>query len=262
MRKRLFNSGWFAALAAIALTMSAAHARAESWGNLKGKFVLDGTPPTPAKLTVDKDVNVCGKHNLVDESIDIGEKGAIKNIVIYLKTEKPAIHPDYEASAKDEAVLDNKNCRFEPHVLVMRTTQSLVIKNSDPIGHNSKGDPLKSPPFNPIIAAGGSTKQTLAAEETLPVKIGCNIHPWMGAWIVVRSNPYAATTNEKGEFEIKNLPAGKELEFRLWQEKSGYLKDVQYKGGKADTKGIAKIKIVEGENDIGEIKVPLKLLSK
>lgn len=257
MRKSICISGWMALVVLMGGT-----ARSESWGTLKGKFVLDGTAPAPKKLVVDKDVQVCGKQPLFDESLDVGEGGAIKNIIIYLKTEKPAVHPDYEQSAKDEVVLDNKNCRFEPHVLVMRTTQSLVIRNSDPIGHNSKGDPLKSPPFNPIIAAGGSTKQSLAAEETLPVKIGCNIHPWMGAWVVVRSNPYAAATNDKGEFELKNLPAGKELEFRLWQEKAGYLKEVQYKGGKADAKGIAKIKIAEGDNDLGTVKVPLKLLSK
>ncbi len=54
---------------------------------------------------------------------------------------------------------------------------------------------------------------------------------------MVRKDPYAAVSDATGKFTIKDLPAGKELEFRLWQEKSGYLKNVTFKGGKADTKG-------------------------
>jgi len=46
--------------------------------------------------------------------------------------------------------MDNKGCRFEPHAAVMWTSQTLVLKNSDPIGHNVKGDVQANPAFNPM----------------------------------------------------------------------------------------------------------------
>jgi hypothetical protein len=94
------------------------------------------------------------------------------------------------------------------------------------------------------------------------VKVGCNIHPWMGAWLVVRSDPYAAVTDADGKFTIKDLPVGKELEFGLWQENSGYLKNAAYKGGKANAQGRFKIKLKAGDNDLGDIKVAPSVFKK
>ena len=52
-------------------------------------------------------------------------------------------------------VLDNKDCRFDPHVAFVQTGQTLVIKNSDTVGHNSNVATIKNPPSNNLIPAGG-----------------------------------------------------------------------------------------------------------
>src|SRR6185295_3061600 len=99
-------------------------------------FVIKGATPSPAKINVDKDPQFCGPHNLVDESV-VGNKenGGLANVVVYLMdTAKPKVHPDYDKEAKAEIVVDTQNCRFEPHVLGIRTGQTLVIGNKDPIG--------------------------------------------------------------------------------------------------------------------------------
>ena len=84
----------------------------------------------------------------------------------------------------------------------------------------------------------------------------------MGGYVIVRKDPYAAVSDKDGKFEIKDLPAGKELEFVLWQEKPGYLKNATFKGGKTDTRGRFKIKIKPGDNDLGDIKVNASMFKK
>jgi plastocyanin len=238
-------------------------ASAEEWATLTGRFVIDGKPPAPVTIEATKDQQVCGKHKLFDEGLLVDKDGGIANVVIMLKTKGVPVAPSYESSATDKVVLDNKNCRFEPHISVVRTSQTLELKNSDPIGHNSKIDPLTNPGINPILPAGGDpVLHKFASEEGVPVKVGCNIHPWMGGYLVVRKDPYAAVSDSSGKFTIKDLPAGKELEFALWEEHPGYLKGATFKGGKADTKGRFKIKLKPGENNLGDIKVSGSLFKK
>lgn len=231
------------------------------WGTLKGRIVFDGKAPAPEPIDTSKDP-AC-KTKLETENLLVSKDGGLANAVIMLRTKNPAVHPDYAASDNDELVLDNKNCRFEPHVQVVRLSQKLLLKNSDPTGHNSNLSPLLNTAINPVLAAGGDpVPYQFKAEEAVPVKVGCNIHPWMGAWIVARKDPYAAITDKDGNFEIKNLPAGKELEFRLWQESAGYLKNATFKGGKADARGTFKLKIKPGDNDIGDVKVSGSIFKK
>ncbi len=217
--------------------------------------------PAPTPINANKDPEVCGKHKLFDEGIVVDPNGGLEGVFVYLKDKPSAVHPDYASSSTEPVTLDNKNCRFEPHSLVLLTSQPLLLKNSDPIAHNSKIDPQKNAGLNPILAANTEQKiDSLKAEENLPIKVGCNIHPWMGANVLLRANPYAAASKADGTFEIKNLPAGKPLEFRLWH--TVYLKNVEGKGFKADSKGLAKIEIKKGDNDLGDIKVPLTLIKK
>ncbi len=232
------------------------------WGTLTGRIVFDGKAAAPAVLDTSKDPGC--KEKVEAENLIVSDDGGLANAVIMLRTKNPKVHPDYEKTEKDELVLDNLNCRFEPHVQVVRLSQTLLLKNSDPMGHNSNISPLLGTPVNPVLAAGSEpVPYKFTAEEAVPVKVGCNIHPWMGAWIVARKDPYAAVTDKDGNFTIENLPAdAKELEFRLWHESAGYLKNAQFKGGKADARGTFKLKIKPGENNLGDVKVSGSIFKK
>jgi hypothetical protein len=228
-------------------------AGAQQWGDLEGTFVYKGTPPAPAKIVPQKDPEFCGKHNLVEEKVVVNsDNKGIANVAIYLSKTPASVHPDYAKDAKAEIVVDNTNCRFTPHVSAIRTGQTLVIGNKDPIGHNTKADFFNNNPFNDLIPAGGSVKKTFAANEATPSALSCNIHPWMTGYVLIRDNPYFAVSDKDGKFAIKNLPAG-EHEFIVWHE-TGYLSSVTL-DGKATTwaRGRAKVTIKPGANSLGKV---------
>jgi hypothetical protein len=141
-------------------------------------------------------------------------------------------------------------------VLLVRVGQPFVIKNSDPVGHNTKASLVANGQFNVTVAAGQETSSPITKAESLPLPVNCNIHPFMEGHILVQDHPYMAVTGEDGTFEIKDLPAGKQ-EFQLWHEASGYLKNLKFKGGVTDRRGRAELTIKAGETvDLGDIKVP------
>ena len=72
---------------------------------------------------------MCGKHKLVNEELVVSEDGGLANVVIFVRSKKVTVHPDLEDGSKADAlVLDNKNCRFEPHVGFVQTGQTLTIR--------------------------------------------------------------------------------------------------------------------------------------
>jgi plastocyanin len=238
-------------------------AGAEEWGTIKGRFLYGGDAPSAAELKADKDVEVCGKHKLVNEELVVGADKGVANVVVFVRDKGVKVHPDAAAEAKAaKAVLDNKDCRFSPHVMVVHTGQPLVIKNSDTVGHNSNVATLKNPPSNSLIPAGGESSIPFANEEAIPAQVTCNIHPWMKAWIVVRPNPYAAVSAADGSFEIKNVPAG-EVELQLWHEKAGYIGEITV-GGKSEkiAKGRRKVKVEAAGTNLGEMVLAPGLFQK
>ncbi len=242
------------AAAAIGVTTAAS---AADWGNLKGRFVFDGKAPEEEKVDTSKEAG-CAKHPVFNEALVVNdEDGGIKDVVIYVSTKKVKVHPDYEKTAGDTVVMDNKGCRFTPHVLPIRVSQKLELHNSDPFSHNSNMAPIGDTATNPLIAEGGTQEYSFHRAQKLPVPVTCNIHGWMKGYIVVRDDPYVAVSDEHGAFELKNLPA-EELEFTVWQEKSGWLKAEK----SWSKKGVFKMKIKAGDNDLKEIKVPAALFSK
>ncbi len=250
-----------AALAAVLIVSTTQSAHADDWGNLKGRFIYDGKAPEPVKLNIDKDQQICGDKGLVDESLVVGSSGGLANVMIYVKG-KVKVHPDYDKTADATVVLDNKGCRFNPHVQGARVGQTLQIKNSDPVAHNTNivGRNLQT---NPLIPAGQASDIKIEGPETLPAMVSCNIHPWMKGRVLIRTNPYFAISGKDGSFEIKNLPAG-DLEFVVYQERSGFVTDAETKTGKVTwPKGVMKVTIEPGKDtDLGDIKLDAAQFNK
>lgn len=256
----------FSLLLVVVLSSAATLTHAAGWGNIKGKFVFDGAAPSASSLTITKDKEYCGKFSLVDERLVVNpDNKGIANVVVMLyvrRGKKVKIHPDLK-NFSGAVELDNDHCRFDPHVTFVRTGQELLIKNSDTIGHNTKIDTFSNPSTNFTVPEKGELKQTFKKPETSPVPVSCSIHPWMQGYLVIKDHPYVAVSNKDGEFEIKNLPSGK-LTFVFWQEKSGYVDKVTYKGKKTRLRrGRIEIDVKDGETvDLGEIRVAADVFKK
>jgi len=244
---------------------------AAEWGDLAGRFVLDGDPPVPEKVNVTTDKEECCKHDLKVESLVVNpENKGVQNVMVYLFQNKGArataydkqevpIHPSYLPLAEQSVLVDNNACRFDPHVVLIWTRQKVLLGNSDPIGHNVKIDCAENRPSNDTIPSGGTLERAFDKPERLPVRVTCSIHPWMCGWLVVRDTPYMAVTDPDGRFEIKNLPAG-QWQFMFYHEQAGYVSDVKV-DGKAEVwkRGITTIEIKPGKKDLGDVVVGLEL---
>ncbi len=234
-------------------------AYAAGWGSLKGRILVEGTPPKPAPLVVTKD-QYCINKKPENQSIVIGKDNALVNAVVYLRVplgQKVDVNPEYADDAKNPVVLDNNGCAFHPHVVLIQTGQTLEIKNSDPVGHNTNVAVFA---FNQTIPTGGHADVKASTASPLPTPVVCNIHPFMKGYILVQDHPYMAVTNEDGGFEIKDIPAGKHT-FQFWQEAAGYLKNVKLKKGTTDRRGRAELTIEDGKTlDLGDIEVPASAL--
>lgn len=255
------NANRAASIAAVfvAVVASSGFCFAAGWGSLKGRFLVEGTPAKPTPLVINKDPEYCNQHKPVNQEVVIGKDNSLVNAVVYLRTapgEKIEINPDYAANLKEPVVLDNHFCAFHPHIVLVRVGQTLVVKNSDDVGHNTK---LELFGFNPIVPAKDKTEIKASVASALPSPVQCNIHPWMKAYLLSLPHPYMAVSGDDGTFEIKNIPAGTH-EFQFWHE-TGYLKNLKFKGGVTDMRGRAKLTIAADQTlDLGDMKVPASRL--
>ncbi|MBY0526276.1 MAG: hypothetical protein K2R98_22980 [Gemmataceae bacterium] len=218
-------------LAALGLALTERTVAADDdkdWGTIKGKLVWAGDEATakPKELTIDKDQMHClEKGKLFNEEWVVGKDKGVKWVFVWLSPEpgsdkKLPIHGSLKDIKEKKVEIDQPCCQFIPHCLAMREGQTLIAKNSSPIGHNVNytGHPLRNPGKNVAVGPKGAIEiENLKADEKFPVTVACNIHGWMKAYVRVFDHPYFAVTDGEGNFEIKNAPAG-EWRLKVWHE--------------------------------------------
>jgi hypothetical protein len=231
---------------------------ARRWGDLKGRFVYDGTPPAPKTVDLkgQRDAAYFEKADIQDESLLVAKDGGLASVFVYVLSADVAVHPDYEKTANAEVTCTLKDGRFEPHVLPVRVGQRVVFVNAQVVADNAQVAPLPSGEiFNVLLSPEKKEVWQPRQPMRLPAHARSAIHPWMGGWLLARSDPYTAVSAADGTFTLRNLPAGR-LEFRAWHERSGYVRTPAWSG-----KQFA-VTIREGENDLGTIKLAPRLFEQ
>ncbi len=140
------------------------------------------------------------------------EGALVREALVYLK----GVHEGKDFFIKEPLVLDQREGVFMPHVLVVPLGGTVELRNSDSEMHNLHSFSAKNASFNEGIAEGGpSLLKKFDLVEV--VRLGCDIHKEMRAWIIVRDNPYYALTDEGGRFNITEVPPGT-YQLSLWHE--------------------------------------------
>ena len=203
--------------------------------DLTGKVTFAGKAPEAKQIDMSGVKECADKHPdpVFEETMMVGEKGELANVVVSIKKEDS---PDLTGEVpKDPAVLDQKGCMYTPHVVAMCVGQPLVVKNDDEFLHNVHSLAQENPNFNfgqPTKDDGKTVDQAPKTKEYIRVK--CDVHPWMSAFLGVFTNPFYSVTATDGKFKISGLDPGT-YEITAWHEKLG-TKTASVTVGANDTK--------------------------
>ncbi len=207
-------------------------------GSIKGKIKASAKVNDPV-LTIDKDTEVCGKSQPARMYI-LSPGLEVKNVLVMVEDVKKG-----KAAPKTDTTIDNNKCYFEPFVGLGYKGAKYIIKNSDPMLHNTNLGLMLQDKRQTVYNLALPKKDQVITKEVKRTglhAVKCDAHGWMRAYIFVADHPYGAVTNATGDFEIKDLPPGK-YKVRIWHE--GFkevTKDVEIAAGKASDLSVSLAK--------------------
>lgn len=188
--------------------------RGASTGTVSGTVKVEGTMAPRPPLPVFKNQEVCGQ-GVLDDRLVTGPGGGLRYAVVTVE----GVQGGKKAERDLTIVLDNRSCRFDPHVQVAEVGQWLEIRNSDPLLHNADARMGAETLFNVALPPGRQVRKPLARAGT--IALTCDVrHTWMSAFVVVSESPYHTVTDAYGAYEIRDLPPGT-YRLRVWHEELG-----------------------------------------
>jgi plastocyanin len=206
-------------------------------GELKGSVAIDGVPPANAviRMLADPACNKQVQGEQTQETYVVGHDGkTLGNVFVYVKDGLG--HYAYPP-VTETVTLDQRQCRYHPHVFGIRVGQTLEILNSDPTLHNIHAIPKANTEFNTGQPLQGIKTPHVFTQREVMVPFKCDVHGWMNAYVGVLDHPYFAVTDADGTFDMKSLPPGT-YTIEAWHEKLGTMTQSVTVGPK-ETKEIA-----------------------
>jgi hypothetical protein len=175
-------------------------------GTISGSVKWSGAVPHALDFPITKDPQICapdGNKTVSLERLIVGPEGGIANTIVYLKNISAGKAMELPEQRRH---LDQKHCRYVPHILLVPQNAALQMKSSDATLHtiHMDGAATYNLPFpfpNQISSRNMSTPGL--------VNLRCNGgHVWMNAEMMVVQHPYYAVTDESGRFEFNSVPSG------------------------------------------------------
>jgi hypothetical protein len=196
-------------------------ATASPAGTLAGRVTYSGPAPVRHTITMTADPACDRQHpkGRLDEATLVDASGGLANVIVHVKSGLPKkyVAPPPTGTPR----IDQKGCAYLPHVLAVRTGQEIVVGNDDQTFHNVNARTTQNEPFNDGMPGAGQTLRKAFDRPEVAVKLKCDVHPWMSAYIGVFDHPFFAVTAADGSFTIEGLPDGEDYVVEAWHEALG-----------------------------------------
>ncbi len=185
--------------------------------SVKGTVQIKGAIPKPKRIRMNDAEGHCRaktRGEINGEDIVANPKGFVKWAFVYVKSGLEGKKFDIP---KTPVMIQQQTCTYVPHVAGIMVGQDLKIRSGDPVLHIPHVNPRNSKEWGFSQAKPGDERVKQFPSPEVMVRLICDVHQWMEAWIGVLEHPYHAVTDQAGKFEIKNLPPGK-YTIEVWHE--------------------------------------------
>jgi len=189
-------------------------------GTITGHVRLLGKLPGNPIIRMGKDP-MCARMNagkrVIQETVVAAADGSLANAFIELQG------PFAQAPGPTGSVtIEQRGCVYSPRVVGVRVGQPLQVKNSDELMHNAHSLSTRCNGFHVSGPKAGMVQQFRLEDEETMLRVKCDVHSWMIAFVGVVSHPYFAVSSTAGTFEIAGVPAGTHT-IQAWHERYGML---------------------------------------
>ncbi len=195
------------------------HADPVTAGSISGTIRYTGKRPARKAIDMGNDPACVEAHHgkAFDESLVVSSKGSLANVFIFVRG---GLEGKRFETPSFPVVVDQNGCWFQPRIIGIQTGQLFEVRNSDPVTHNIHPMAQINREWNHSQGAGDPPMARKFAKPEVMIRVKCNIHSWMHAFVGVVDNPYFAVSKEDGSYSIENLPPGTYL-IGFWQEALG-----------------------------------------
>jgi hypothetical protein len=173
-----------------------------------GRVLLIGTPPAEIPIRFDQTCGAFHPTQATTRHYVVSRDQGLANVFVYISK---GLEGKKFAAPSEPVLLDQKDCMYQPYIIGAMVNQPIRFKNSDPVLHNIHSLPRATGnvEFNIAQPVQDQTdERTFSAPEVL-VKVKCEVHDWMFAYVGVVNNPFFAVTDTNGVFELpEGLPSG------------------------------------------------------
>lgn len=194
-------------------------AQSATVGTVRGRVRLSGKPPGNAVIRMGVDPKCAAMHTgqrVLQQTVVTSADGGLANVFVRVQGSFPRTPVPTEP-----VTIDQRECVYTPRVVGARVGQTLQVRNSDPLLHNVHSLSARNS-FNIGQPLAGMAYQFRLQDEENMLRLACDVHRWMTAYIGVVSHPYFAVSGNGGTFEIANVPGGT-YRIQTWHERYGNL---------------------------------------